>query len=41
MFNDHSKRDAFSMDRPSPWPFVAGFLALSALCSTLLVAFGA
>ncbi len=40
MLNDHSKRDAYSIERPSPWPLVAGFLALSAILSTLVVAFG-
>jgi hypothetical protein len=39
MFNEHSKRDAFSIDRPSPWPLVAGFIAISALLSMLLAAF--
>ncbi|MEJ8472630.1 hypothetical protein [Roseibium algae] len=40
MFNDHSKQDVVSMDKPSPWPLVAGFIAFSAICSVLLIAFG-
>lgn len=34
------KEDVFSAHRPSPWPYVGGMLAFTALVTTLVVAFG-
>lgn len=39
-FQNHTERNVYTAQKPSPWPFVGGMLVMAALLSTLLVAFG-
>ncbi|MEM5585321.1 MULTISPECIES: hypothetical protein [unclassified Roseibium] len=39
MLQDPANQDAYSVHRPSPWPFVGAMVAASALITTLVVAF--
>ncbi len=40
MLHDPANRDVFTVNRPSPWPFVGAMMAATALITTLVVAFG-
>jgi hypothetical protein len=40
MLQDPANQDVFSAHRPSPWPFVGGMIAATALITALVVAFG-
>lgn len=39
MLQDPAKQDAYTVQRPSPWPFVGGMIAAAALVTTLVVTF--
>ncbi len=39
MLQDPANRDAFTVHRPSPWPYVGAMVAATALITTLVVTF--
>ncbi len=39
MMHDRASHDVFTVNRPSPWPYVGAMMAATALITMLVVAF--